>query len=166
VRRRLFNLAAAVSLVLCISSVALSVRSTKRGDLLELYVWDHVFAVASQSGGIFVSFGSVWEGPSTMVFKSFDAVSWSGTLGMGYYAHSQIGWFCDFAFAADSAVAAVIPHWFVACAFCVLPVRVILRKLNRSKRCSLNCCPTCGYDLRATPDCCPECGATQPAMAR
>ena len=51
-----------------------------------------------------------------------------------------------------------IPYWLLLAATAVLPFARVVARLRRSKRASLNLCPTCGYDLRATPDRCPECG--------
>jgi hypothetical protein len=51
-----------------------------------------------------------------------------------------------------------LPHWAVAAltAASALLFRARRRHLGR---CS-GLCPTCGYDLRASPERCPECGAT------
>jgi hypothetical protein len=61
-------------------------------------------------------------------------------------------------------VRVTIPYWFLALLVVFWPVRkaLIRRKRRRSSRRGL--CPTCGYDLRATPERCPECG-TIPADA-
>lgn len=55
-----------------------------------------------------------------------------------------------------------VPHWWIAATFAspsVLAVLIaacgVLRKRTRTAK---NRCPSCGYDLRATPDRCPECG--------
>jgi hypothetical protein len=53
--------------------------------------------------------------------------------------------------------------FYLPLVFAILPAsRLIQRLLNRAKLHQAqvyNLCPTCGYDLRATPTRCPECGA-------
>ena len=52
---------------------------------------------------------------------------------------------------------AVIPLWFVIATAATCPA-ISLQRLLRRRRHHPGHCPTCGYDLRATPDRCPECG--------
>jgi hypothetical protein len=54
--------------------------------------------------------------------------------------------------------AILLPHWFLALLFAIVPafhLRAILRSRKRRRE---GLCPRCGYDLRATPERCPECG--------
>jgi hypothetical protein len=51
-----------------------------------------------------------------------------------------------------------IPYWFVMAITALLPAAIAIGKWNRSRAVIAGRCPTCGYDLRATPRRCPECG--------
>ena len=50
------------------------------------------------------------------------------------------------------------PYWFAATLSLILPAGWIIKSLRKLRRRKSSLCPTCGYDLRATPDRCPECG--------
>jgi hypothetical protein len=55
-----------------------------------------------------------------------------------------------------------VPYWFLLSAPAVLPAAWAVRWFVRGRRAARSrkapTCPTCGYDLRATPERCPECG--------
>jgi PAS domain S-box-containing protein len=54
-----------------------------------------------------------------------------------------------------------LPNWFLLAVLAVLPARWAALRRGRWRRAELAArgrCPSCGYDLRATPERCPECG--------
>jgi hypothetical protein len=56
----------------------------------------------------------------------------------------------------------VVPYWLIALSFATPLLMAGWRRLKSRRDRDAGLCPTCGYDLRATPDRCPECGATNP----
>ena len=52
-----------------------------------------------------------------------------------------------------------IPYWSLALFSSILPLIWLIRSRLRRQNKSSTCCPSCGYDIRATPERCPECGA-------
>jgi hypothetical protein len=52
------------------------------------------------------------------------------------------------------------PYWFLITILAIPALAVARSERRRYLRGRVGICPSCGYDLRATPDRCPECGAT------
>jgi hypothetical protein len=59
---------------------------------------------------------------------------------------------------SEAACGVVVPYWAVCAMPAVVPAVRLAHTLRRRRRRSLGLCPSCGYNLRATPDRCPECG--------
>jgi hypothetical protein len=51
-----------------------------------------------------------------------------------------------------------VPYWLLAVVLGLLPSARLFAVWRRRRRVGHGLCPTCGYDLRATPTRCPECG--------
>ena len=166
--RRLLNLLALLSLLLCLAAVALWPRSYWRVHRVG-YRW-------AGGGGEWhrdVSLACV-AGQFSLTRSRFDAPG----------AAVEAGWYLDERFARpgydmDGGVGGIqhrtvaapgrrlseirFPIWTAALALAVPPALAIRRRRRERRLATAGRCPRCGYDLRATPHCCPECGAT-PAM--
>jgi hypothetical protein len=58
-----------------------------------------------------------------------------------------------------------VPYWLLLAATGALPIKRLLlrRRRRRAARAAAGLCAVCGYDLRASPDRCPECGTVREA---
>lgn len=150
-RRRLFNLLAGVSLLLCVGAAALWARSYYRHYILIVVSQQrgeinvncgpgalYVAAVPREAAYNFPRFMSL--DPAHMNFPVLDVAA----AGFGY---------ANFAFPTASHVVRV-PLWSLVAGFALLAI-VFWRKPSTP---SAGRCQTCGYDLCATPERCPECG--------
>jgi hypothetical protein len=207
-RRKLFTLAAAASLLACVGVCVLWVRgfwSFDRvgwaGTVADSHAagrsWYTEHMAFSAHGGVGAdvrinrmdsrvrpyedtgrSFqGLTQPGPTTYPYSRFDgraARRWLGFVLVHEDEHD------DAFFAPGLPVtvwrrqwAVVLPCWFLAAATALLPARwTYLRRVRRRRRIAAGLCPSCGYDLRATPAAggallgrCPECGTIAPSSA-
>jgi hypothetical protein len=175
VKRRLVTLAAAASLLLCVATVALWVRSffaadnvahfSPRGSRFNRHYLQsnrgkvvlHRYTLETPGRPIPISnrsdrwiFGS--NAPSN-ASDSFEGGFYF--LGLGY-RHDSIADAKPLTKATRLLLS--IPYFVLALVFAAPPLAWGFRH-RRSRGRALLTCPTCGYDLRATPDRCPECGA-------
>jgi hypothetical protein len=150
VKLRLVTLAAAASLLLCIATVALWVRSYSDFDFAARYNGRGGYVgVTSCSGSIHIFSG-------THDTRRLE----------GYYLSrpreapaAGAGGVTRFTLSYVDGLWMTCPHWF-PCAVTGLLAALFARLLRRHQ---MGSCFSCGYDLRATPERCPECGAVPAA---
>ena len=169
--RRLFNLAAAVSLVIMGAAVIGGVRTQFVGDEW-FYEWPQHpdgttvrYVFTSADGTVEVSirpFGpGVGHSDILNARPGWHYIQWKRD------AKPTLGWF----FWRNSGVVngkyrfliLRVPWWSIALTGIVLPAWWVLRWIKSRRQSKLGLCSNCGYDLRATPDRCPECGTETPA---
>jgi hypothetical protein len=188
-RRRLFTLCSALSLLLCVAVCVLWVFSyytlfkliVRSGPIRGDGTFTECatrFVVNSVNGGIgFQIYDQAPEIESWSYDASYYSITTAGPLVFerqwiaGGYPAAGVGergpWL-GFVFARDhptqsrggsGGLILTVPCWFVVAGTAILPIRWRWLR-NRARRRNLSGrCPSCGYDLRATSARCPECGA-------
>jgi hypothetical protein len=173
VKPRLFNLATALSLLLCLAVCTLWLRSYWSQEKL---TWITVNGYRS----IWTAKGSVELGllQGDGVYKPNETASpkysrdspnspFNGLLFLDFdypithtdWQHAGFAWHevRETATGHTHAVA-FAPFWSLALLTSLLPLAWLASRRRTHHRQESGLCPTCGYDLRATPDRCPECG--------
>ena len=160
-RRKLFTLAALLSLLLCIASAAMWVRSVWRGDLFTV-AGQRVCLIRSEPGLIFVNISpaepgrsSVWKHEAWPHASNWSAWSrlerrWWGLAGFG---HAN-----GFTTSGQPVDQFVVPYYCIVVVASLLPGLFLFDLLRKRRQSGVGRCRRCGYDLRATPNRCPECG--------
>jgi hypothetical protein len=156
-RWRLFTFLSALSLLLCVITVVFWVRSYWRADVMyrnDISVVRLTAApddrVESESGRIMLRSlrgNDAQNDPSWLYWEYSMKALWPSDPSYFVFRLGARSWELMFPHALPAAVFAIAPVcWFFS------PHR------RRAKRLARGFCPSCGYDLRATPDRCPECG--------
>jgi hypothetical protein len=160
--RHLFAVCAFSSLLLCLATCALWVRSLRTGDMLT-WAGERAIVVRSDPGLITVNVSLAepdqqlgfrydsWTHSSDWSLWRWMGPRWWDRMGFGHYVGgSRTGQRVD---------QYVFPDYAVVVATAVLPAFACVRWFHSRRRTRIGLCPKCGYDLRASPDRCPECGA-------
>jgi len=165
-KRRLFNLLAGVSLLLCLATAALFARSCFVGDIL------HWGTLSPSGDGPCDEFISV---DGLLIFTHLDlsinsrrriSADWSFCHGDAGSLFSFLACQYDdlkpfgFGSLADwhNGGYVAFPQLLILMAFGILPFLRLISLLRQKRNRMHGRCLACGYDLRATPDRCPECG--------
>jgi hypothetical protein len=156
VGRRLFTLAAALSLLLGACAAILWARSYRHvgpseADSLNFTHSDPYWWVISNPGRLTFchQVGKDWDSPVAKV----------QFLGLEY-ASSWVGKSC--------LVNVFVPYWMLLLPLLILPalkLRAAMRNQQSRGRTRRGLCGHCGYDLRGSHDRCPECGALTATMS-
>ncbi len=177
-KRRLFNILAAFSLLLCVATVVLWVRSgttesfgvgkegtcclclhSSKGSVeFQMYAFTRWLGVGSTRpvGPREWFFSHIRDGRIGYVFNGWansrESRDWTWGNVADYSEAVKDGRVvCRIAFFA-------LPHWISALMFLVLPVLWAWRAWRRRHGAKVGHCLKCGYDLRASKERCPECG--------
>ncbi len=186
-RRKLFSLAAALSLLLFVAVCVLCVRSYYAGDQWvwsdgaerprHVYRMGHRYVLALTRGHVYLMHDTSWWYPPQFRHVRLDPpfvptfmppfVPRRSVLGLEWAAHEGVPVASSVLMPPFLLYRIVgIPYWFLAASTALAPVLGGVRAWRLRRRLRQGLCQACGYDLRATPDRCPERGTVvNPAPA-
>jgi predicted RNA-binding Zn-ribbon protein involved in translation (DUF1610 family) len=186
-RRRLSNLAITTSLLLTAALCILWLRSYHLTDKLTLTRDDGTRSLRSAQGrvvlGLYlanyklrpgeprgIAYAKDQPGPAELDLIGVLFLCYDSSAKLVHWQHAGFAW-SHRRSNRDLIVTAVAPFWSLSAATAAFPLgctALRLRSRRRQRRRNPGLCPTCNYDLRATPHRCPECGTAtaMPPAAR
>ena len=187
-RRRIFSLASLLSLLLCVGTAALWVRSYWMGGTFE---WEHLWkhesirkASAIWGRGAFTLCLAHYVGEEGMEHAVtsdlrpdnsdffFDQYEMSPESGEGLTGWGRAGFSSGFnswhtADGVSYSAEVSLPFWLIGLFWLVLPTVWAIRYRRTRGRIERLACVTCGYSLTGnTSGTCPECGTPIPQPSR
>jgi hypothetical protein len=171
VRRRLFNLLTALSLLLCVAVCALWVRSFFVPDYWYRETWGGRLAAEMElqtyRGRARLQYQSQ---PEREVRPGFNTGWHHRRFGLsGWDTEGDFwlwGWYYQRWPSGLMGWVLRVRMWTPALLTAVAPALWLASFLRRRGRGRSGFCPACGYDLRATPGRCPECGTMAASETR
>jgi hypothetical protein len=180
VKRLLLTAPCALSLLLCLASLAIWIRSYFIRDLFAFgrpggnchiaqSIRGRLHLLSNLDGGCSGGYSyradklapnAIWNGG-----MSSYPVTPEWRLGFIYQTYTRTHFL--FSVAPSTTLASrhrliVIPWWAPTLLFAIAPTFWLTRYRRHRHRAKAGLCPTCGYDLRASPTQCPECGTPTP----
>ena len=174
-RRWLFNGLAALSLLMCVATVIVWIRSE--------FAYDAFWKISlDRTTGNWMAPAVIWDDGRLLVIVRTTHFNnpkgagrpWTHTPAASYrhYPHgpqyngfSNVKWMWfyqgdnwDGAGQRGREYWLILRIWIIAALFAIAPVMWAWRAKREHGRGTPGFCRQCGYDLRATPDRCPECG--------
>jgi hypothetical protein len=181
-KRRLFNILSALSLLLCVATVTIWVAS--RYCVGHAYVarWSQAGPESLQTVGMtsydgrlkFVrNYVQISDGPEISQLRKYtheglnvgsEPNSLFLAFGLDPLNENNARWIIGpkaslTPLGSESTWRVLAPCWSIAVLAAILPAVWVRRKYRAACQCRSGHCVSCGYDLRATPERCPECGA-------
>ena len=154
-RRHLFTVLSALSLLLCATAVSLWVLSYRGQKTGTISIDSHALATRwelhNTPGDLFAAWMPIQQTAEGAWVPTERSSLESLAFGFGFFADGRSG-------------ELAVPHWFLVLLSLALGIPFFLHYLRARARRRKGRCPRCGYDLRATPGRCPECGT--PAAAK
>jgi len=164
-RRWLFNGLASISLLLCVGTMALWVRSYRTASEFGYFgkvapdSLEHDYFFISKTGCILY----VWLHQPAHGIRPQLAIQESPVSGASLPSARVLG----FGFRKMSTSAPspsldwrelIVPYWFISLTLAAIAIMGFRNEVSHRREMRPGLCTFCGYDLRATPDRCPECG--------